>query len=100
MAAYLRRKLAELPGFRVLDHGAKLAAIVTAEVAGHDVLEIVRQLGEQNINIHLTLRDSAVIDMDEKHAQSGLRISPHYYNTQTEIDATVEALRRFSSPAR
>ena len=97
LAAMLREKLQALPGFRVLDRGARLAAIVTAEVKGHDVEEIVHRLRAQNINIHLTLRESAVIDMDEKNARSGLRISPHYYNTEGEIEAVVEALRPFSS---
>src|SRR5437016_820522 len=41
LAASLREKLAAIPGFRVLDHGVRLAAIVTAEVRGHDVCEIV-----------------------------------------------------------
>ena len=85
LAASLREKLTAIPGFRVLDRGDRLAAIVTAEVRGHDVSEIVHRLYDQNINIHLALRESAVIDMDEKQARSSLRISPHYYNTETEI---------------
>ena len=40
----------------------------------------------------LSLREDAVIDMDEKRAASAIRISPHYYNTATEIDTALAAL--------
>jgi len=39
------------------------------------------------------LRAYAVIDMDQKRASSALRISPHYFNTEEELGALVEALR-------
>ena len=32
-------------------------------------------------------------DFAEKHVDSALRLSPHYYNTEAEVDAAVEALR-------
>jgi selenocysteine lyase/cysteine desulfurase len=35
----------------------------------------------------------AVIDYDEKGVTASLRISPHYYNTEEEIDQTVSAIR-------
>jgi selenocysteine lyase/cysteine desulfurase len=38
------------------------------------------------------LRAYAVIDMDQKQASGALRISPHYFNTEEEIGAVVEAL--------
>jgi len=33
-----------------------------------------------------------VLDMDEKGAATALRLSPHYYNTEDELDAAVTAL--------
>jgi selenocysteine lyase/cysteine desulfurase len=92
LAAYARTKLSEVPGLRVLDRGTQLAAIVTAEVKGHHAADVVERLRKRGINTSATLRDYAVIDMDEKRAASALRISPHYYNTQSEIDAAVVAL--------
>jgi selenocysteine lyase/cysteine desulfurase len=39
--------------------------------------------------------------MDEKRATSAVRLSPHYYNTDAEVDAAVEALRSLRpGPAR
>jgi selenocysteine lyase/cysteine desulfurase len=34
-----------------------------------------------------------VIDYDEKELMASLRMSPHYYNTEEEIDQTVSAIR-------
>ncbi len=97
LAARLRAALAPLPGLRVLDRGAELAAIVTVEVAGRAAGELVRELRERGINTSAALRDYAVIDMDDKHASSAIRLSPHYYNTEAELDAAVEAIRTFAT---
>jgi selenocysteine lyase/cysteine desulfurase len=93
LAAALRRKLTELNGIRVLDRGAELAAIVTIEVAGWDATELSTLLRTRRINTSASLRAYAVIDMDEKRAVSALRLSPHYYNTEEEIERVVEELR-------
>jgi selenocysteine lyase/cysteine desulfurase len=98
LAASLRRKLSALPGFRVLDRGKELAAIVTVEVAGWDAPELVTLLRQRGINSSASLRAYAVIDMAEKRAASALRLSPHYYNSEEELDAVIEALR--SLPAK
>jgi selenocysteine lyase/cysteine desulfurase len=95
LAAYTRDRLARLNGVRVLDRGRKRCAIVTAEVAGHDAREIMLRLREEAINTTATLREYAVLDMDDKRAASALRISPHYYNTPREIDIMVSALQEF-----
>jgi selenocysteine lyase/cysteine desulfurase len=93
LAATLRSKLAALPGLRVLDRGAELAALVTVEVAGRHAYDVVALLRRRGINTSASLRVYAVIDMDEKHAASAVRISPHYYNTDDEIAAVIEALQ-------
>jgi selenocysteine lyase/cysteine desulfurase len=92
LAQYARQQLAEIPGARVLDQGARLAAIVTVEIDGFDARELVVQLREQAIATSATLRDYAVIDMDSKNARSALRVSPHYYNTRRDVDGLVWAL--------
>jgi selenocysteine lyase/cysteine desulfurase len=97
LAATLRRKLAELSGIRVLDRGSELASIVTVEVAGWDATELSRQLRTRGINTSASLRAYAVIDMDEKRAASALRLSPHYYNTEEEIERVVDELRTLTA---
>jgi selenocysteine lyase/cysteine desulfurase len=93
LAARLRMQLSGLPGVRVLDRGNNLAAIVTAEIVGWDARELVELLRGRGINTSASLREYAVIDMEEKRAATALRLSPHYYNTDEEIAAVVEALR-------
>ncbi len=98
LAATLRGKLAALPGYRVLDRGKDLAAIVTAEVSGWNAPALVTALRQRSINTSASIGAHAVIDMAEKNAQSALRMSPHYYNTEAELDILIDALK--SLPAK
>ena len=100
LVARLRERLARVPGCRVLDRGRELAAIVTVEVAGWDAADLVARFREQRINVNATRREYAVIDMDEKRAATALRVSPHYYNTEDEIDLVVEAIADAVSGSR
>jgi selenocysteine lyase/cysteine desulfurase len=93
LAAALRTKLNTLGGFRVLDRGKDLAAIVTVDVPGWDASTLVTALRRRGINTSASLRAYAVIDMAEKNANSALRISPHYYNTEAELDVLLDALK-------
>jgi selenocysteine lyase/cysteine desulfurase len=96
LASYARQRLSSLDGVRVLDRGEHLCGIVTAEVANHDAREIVMRLREEAINTSATMREFAVLDMDDKRAETALRVSPHYYNTRREIDILVSALEEFT----
>lgn len=95
LAGCLREKLAALPHVRVLDRGHELCGIVTAEIKGHDARDVAERLREEAINTSATLREYAVLDMDEKEVQTALRISPHYYNTTNELNIAVSALEQF-----
>src|SRR6266404_2870403 len=100
LAATLRSKLSGLSGIRVLDSGKELAAIVTIETAGWDARELSKLLRTRGINSSASLRAYAVIDMDEKRAATALRLSPHYYNTEEEIDRVVEELKTVTARGR
>jgi selenocysteine lyase/cysteine desulfurase len=100
LAATLRGKLSGLSGIRVLDRGLELAAIVTVEVPGWDATDLSKLLRTKGVNTSASLRAYAVIDMDEKRAASALRLSPHYYNSEEEIDRAVETLRALTAKGR
>ena len=100
LAARIRQGLAAIDGVRVLDRGAELCAIVTAEVGGAPAGRVVAALREQGINTSAIDRVSAVIDMDEKGAATALRLSPHYYNTGAEIDAALAAIAAVAGDRR
>ncbi len=95
LAAGMRERLSALPGVRVLDRGTRRCAIVTAEFP-QPAAEIVARLREEAINTSVTLREYAVIDMKEKAATNAVRISPHYYNTQRDVDIALSALEEFT----
>jgi selenocysteine lyase/cysteine desulfurase len=97
LAAFARERLSALPGVRVLDRGARRCAIVTAEFAGWPADQIVARLREQAINTSATVRGFAVLDMKQKHAESAVRISPHYFNTRREIEIAISALEEFAT---
>ena len=92
LAAYVRERLAALPGIRVLDGGAQQCAIVTASIEGRDARSLVVALRECRINTAASLKWYGLLDFTEKKVDSAIRISPHYYNTEAEIDAAITTI--------
>lgn len=93
LAEQLRDALGAIPGVRVLDRGAARCAIVTVTVDGRHADPIVRALKDRQINTVASLREYGIYDFDAKHVQSAVRLSPHYYNTEAEVDAAVVAMK-------
>lgn len=89
LAASARDGLAEIDGVRVLDRGSEPCAIVTIATEGHDPASLVQSLRAQGINTSLSMRDYAILDFDDQGVEAAVRISPHYYNTEEEIEAVV-----------
>jgi selenocysteine lyase/cysteine desulfurase len=100
LAGRLRTGLDQIPGVRVLDWGSELCAIVTAEVEGWTGPRLVRSLREEGINTSSLGREAAVLDFEDKGITSALRLSPHYYNTEDEIEKVVDAVRRRTGRSR
>ncbi|HXE56903.1 MAG TPA: aminotransferase class V-fold PLP-dependent enzyme [Gemmatimonadales bacterium] len=98
LAERLRAGLAEVDGVTLLDRGAVRCAIVTVHVRGREGPDLVRALRERGINTSGFTREAGVIDMDRKGVASGLRLSPHYYNTEDEVDHAVAALAEVVRP--
>jgi selenocysteine lyase/cysteine desulfurase len=93
LAAVLRERLTALPGVRVMDRGSERGAIVTIATGGVDPEALKLRLRARGINTSVSSRDDAVIDMDAKGVRAVLRLSPHYYNTEDELDAAVAGLQ-------
>jgi selenocysteine lyase/cysteine desulfurase len=93
LAARLRDGLGALPGARVLDRGREPCAIVTVEIPGVHAPDAVAELRRRRINTSATLRWYGLRDLGSRGIESAVRISPHYYNTADEVDATIGALR-------
>lgn len=94
LAAYTRDRLTNMSGITVLDRGSEQCGIVTVDVQGHSPTDVVTALRERAINTSASLWEYAVLDFSDKAVEGAVRISPHYYNTEAEIDAAVEVIRQ------
>jgi len=95
LAGQLRESLGVL-GFRVLDRGEKKAGIVTVEMPGWEPSPLVRELRSRNIHTSSASRSSALIDFKKKGVNWALRLSPHYYNPEAEIEEAAKALQQLA----
>lgn len=93
LAGQTRKWLAELPGVRVLDQGEHLCGIVTAQADHWESKALMEKLYAQQINCRLSPRIAAQIDFGRKGVDWALRISPHYYNTEAEIEQLLQVLK-------
>jgi selenocysteine lyase/cysteine desulfurase len=92
----LRRMLAEIDGARVLDRGPQLCAIVTFTLAGWEADALHAELRRRGINSSTSHREHALYDFTDKSVDAAVRLSPHYYNTEQEVDDVVAAVRELA----
>ena len=92
LAERLREALGAIAGVRVLDRGSTRCAIVTMTAEGRHADTIVRALKERRINTVSSLREYGIFDFDAKRVDTAVRLSPHYYNTEDEIDQAIDAV--------
>lgn len=93
LSGYMRDRLREIDGLRVLDRGPAVGGLVTFTVAGSNPQYIVGELAKRKINVVPSFRNFAVIDFDDKGVEWAVRASPHYYNTMDEVNIFIEAVR-------
>ncbi|NOT07514.1 MAG: aminotransferase class V-fold PLP-dependent enzyme [Gemmatimonadales bacterium] len=93
LAARARDGLAAMPGVRVLDRGCTRCALVTFDRPGRDAERVVAALSARKINTVASLKWYNQYDFVEKQVDAAVRMSPHYYNTEGEVDAFLEAVR-------
>lgn len=92
LARDARERLSALPGATVLDRGRHLSALVTLSFAGRHGKDVVSALAARGINTVATLAWYGMLDLGARGIESGIRISPHYYNTFAELDLLIGAL--------
>jgi selenocysteine lyase/cysteine desulfurase len=87
LAARLRAALEKTPGSRLLDRGKTRCAIVTVSFDAVGAQDIVNHLRSRHINAVASLREYGQLDFGDKGVEAAVRLSPHYYNTEEEVDA-------------
>lgn len=99
LAARLRDRLADVPGVRLLDGGTRPAALVTFEIEGWQPQPFKEAMDARGINSALSFREFAQYDFGDKDVEWALRLSPHYYNTEEEVDRVAAAVAELSLTA-
>ncbi len=86
LGARLREQLAQLPGVTVHDLGHNRCAIVTAKIDGLAAERAAAALGRAGVNVSTTVPEDNPLDTQDRGVHPLIRFSPHYYNTEDEID--------------
>lgn len=89
LSGRLRSGLAALPGVTIRDLGRNPGAIVSFTVDGHEAEDIVRSAGAAGITIGASDPASTRIDAEMRALPNVVRASPHYYNTEAEVDRLI-----------
>jgi selenocysteine lyase/cysteine desulfurase len=97
LGAALRERLAELDGVRIFDRGRRRCAIVTFTVDGWNSEVLMTELRRRRINSSVSAREHALYDFTDKGVEACVRMSPHYYNTEQEVDEVVGAVRELAA---
>jgi len=90
LAQRARAGLAEIPGVTVRDRGSVQSGIVTIRV--DDPAGVVAGLRVRGINTSLSTPDYSRIDFGRDQAPGLVRISPHAYNTEAEVDRAIATI--------
>lgn len=98
---YLSTKLREgLRGMRAVsvhDLGSPLASITSFTVNGWDSAAVLAYLTSKGINVSVSPPSSTPVDAYTRQLPPIVRASPHYYNSEEEIDALLQAIASLAS---
>ena len=82
----LQAGLADLPGIRLLDEAEHTASLLLFTIPGQTPDRLQTYLKQHNVNFSMSFTNFALIDWQRKGIDWALRLSPHYYNTDDEIE--------------
>lgn len=90
---HVKAELERLPRVTLHDLGRDRAAIVSFAVRGLASEAIRSELTQRAINVSVSKPNSTLLDASARNLPTVLRVSPHYYNSEDEIDLFVDALK-------
>ena len=100
LAEYARTGLAALPGIVVRDGGATAAersGIVTITHDHMPAAELAPAIKARGVNVSLSTPDYSRDAFDTAGISGLVRISPHAYNTQAEIDSLIDIVAELTA---
>jgi cysteine desulfurase / selenocysteine lyase len=96
----LRSRLAALDGVDVHDGGVRRSGIVTFTVAAVEPEAVAVAAAAAGVNVSVSTSPWALLDMTAPRPTAVVRASPHYYNTDTELESLVEVVSTCSGSPR
>jgi len=94
LGARLRDQLEALPGVSTHDLGRERCAIVTAKVNGVSADAVNAALAAADVNVTTTIPAHSQFDTEDRGIHPLVRLSPHYYNTEAELDRAAAVFAR------
>jgi cysteine desulfurase / selenocysteine lyase len=91
-----RSLLTAIEGVTVHDPGTVRCGIVTFAVAGRSAADVKQALARERITVTVAEAAHALIDGHERDLPDLVRASVHYFNTDEELERTVDCVRRLS----
>lgn len=90
LSGRLREGLRSLPGVTIRDLGRNPSAIVSFTLAGREAGEVVATADRAGITIGASNPSSTRLDAEARHLPPLVRASPHYYNSEDEVDRLID----------
>jgi len=93
LARLNRKLLSEVKNVQVRDIGTEQCGIISFSIEEEkDPKKIVDQMSEAGFTIGLVDPESTLIDSVKRNLPTLLRMAPHYYNTEEEIEKAVKQI--------
>lgn len=92
LSVRMRNGLKASAGVTVYDLGRDPTAIVTFSVKNRAAADVQEQLALAGINVSVSAPSSTLLDASARGLPPLVRASPHYYNTEDEVDRLVSVV--------
>jgi cysteine desulfurase/selenocysteine lyase len=93
LADRLREGLGRIPGVTLHDLGPRPCAIVSFSLAGIEADMVKARCAAAGVNVSTSSPASTLLDATARHLPTIVRASPHYYNTEAELERLLSVVR-------
>ena len=98
LAGRLRYGLGDLGGVSMHDLGRDRSAIVSFTLRDHSITSVLTEAAAEGIVIGASPPASTRLDSDARGLSYVLRASPHYFNTEADVDRLIALCDRLTRP--